>query len=89
MSLAPAFLLAHQPKHKQESTKPQKTRRFLREKGLLAHLENVDDLLKQALGLAEIVRLEIHGPEQELEQLRGPLAALNPRFFTLEYGFRR
>jgi quinol monooxygenase YgiN len=62
---------------------------YMNAKGLLVHLENVDDLLKQALGLAELVRLEIHGPEQELEQLRGPLAALNPRFFALEYGFRR
>ncbi len=33
--------------------------------GLLTHLSNVDDLLKQALTIAEIVRLEIHGPEDE------------------------
>ena len=57
--------------------------------GLLAHLENVDQLLQEALKIAEIVRLEVHGPEDELAKLRGPLAALNPQFFTLEYGFRR
>ena len=28
-------------------------------------------------------------PEQELAKMREPLAALNPRFYTLEYGFRR
>ena len=57
--------------------------------GLLAHLDNVDDLLKKALDIAEIVRLEIHGPEQELQKLYEPLAQFKPQFFILEYGFRR
>ncbi len=57
--------------------------------GLLAHLENVGPLLQQALQIAEITRLEIHGPAAELDKLRGPLAELNPQFFTLEYGFRK
>jgi len=62
---------------------------YVNAQALLTHLENVGDLLKQALELSELVRLEIHGPEQELEQLREPLAQLRPRFFKLEYGFRR
>ena len=57
--------------------------------GLLAHLENVDALLKEALTISEIARLEVHGPESELAKLRGPLAGLKPRFYSLEYGFRR
>ena len=57
--------------------------------GLLAHLENVGALLEEAFKIAEITRLEVHGPESELAKLREPLAALAPRFFTLEYGFRR
>jgi len=57
--------------------------------GALAHLENVGQLLDEALKMAELVRLEIHGPEEELAKLREPLAKLNPQFFTLEYGFRR
>jgi quinol monooxygenase YgiN len=57
--------------------------------GLLAHLENVGALLQDALKIAEIARLEVHGPEEELAKLRGPLGSLNPQFFTLEYGFRR
>lgn len=57
--------------------------------GLLTHLNNVDDLLQQALGMAELVRLEIHGPEQELKKLYVPLAQFNPQFFILEYGFHR
>lgn len=57
--------------------------------GLLAHLENVSDLLQQALEMAEIVRLEIHGPEEELQKLYQPLAQYNPRYFVLYCGFRR
>ncbi len=57
--------------------------------GLLAHLENVGLLLQEALKIAEIERLEIHGPEEELMKLRGPLAHLKPQFFTLTCGFRR
>ena len=57
--------------------------------GLLAHLDNVDDLLKKALDIAEIIHLEIHGPEEELQKLYEPLAKFKPQFFILEYGFRR
>jgi quinol monooxygenase YgiN len=56
--------------------------------GVLAHLQNVDALLKKALQISSIARLEVHGPAGELEQLRGPLGPLKPQFFTLEYGFR-
>lgn len=56
--------------------------------GLLAHLENVGALLEEALKIADITRLEVHGPEQELSKLRGPLSDLNPQFFTVEFGFR-
>ncbi len=57
--------------------------------GALAHLESVEPLLTEALKMSDLLRLEIHGPEQELAKLRGPLASLKPQFFTLEYGFRR
>lgn len=57
--------------------------------GVLAHLENVGSLLEEALKIAELTCFEIHGPEEELRKLRGPLAHLKPRFLTLEYGFRR
>lgn len=57
--------------------------------GLLAHLDNVGPLLEEALQIAEITRLEIHGPADELEKLREPLAKLQPQYFSLEYGFRR
>ncbi len=57
--------------------------------GLLAHLDNVGELLSEALKIAEITRLEVHGVEAELVKLREPLAGFNPRYFTLEYGIRR
>lgn len=57
--------------------------------GALAHLDNVGALLQEALEIADLTRLEIHGPEQELARMREPLANLNPQFFVLEYGFRR
>lgn len=52
--------------------------------GVLAHLDNVGDLLTAALKIAELTRLEIHGPADELEKLKEPLAGLNPAWFTLE-----
>jgi quinol monooxygenase YgiN len=56
---------------------------------LLSHLANVGSLLEKALKISELTRLEIHGTEEELEKLRGPLADFHPTYFTLEYGFRR
>jgi len=55
----------------------------------LVHLDNVGPLITEALKIAELSRFEIHGPEAEVAKLREPLAALNPTFFVLEYGFRR
>ena len=57
--------------------------------GLLAHLDNVGTLLGEAMKISDITRLEVHGPEEELAKLREPLAKLKPKFFVLEYGFRR
>ena len=56
---------------------------------LLFHLEHVDAILKEAAQIADLVRLELQGIPEELEKLRGPLAHLKPRYFELEYGFRR
>jgi hypothetical protein len=56
---------------------------------LLAHRENVAELLGQALKIAKIVRFEVHAPQAEIDKLRGPMASRNPQFFALEEGFRR
>jgi len=50
--------------------------------GLLAHLENVGALLAEALKIADLVRLEVHGPAAELDKLREPLAHLKPEWFV-------
>ena len=58
--------------------------------GLLAHLDNVGALLEEAFKIAEITRLEVHGPEVRAgRSFASRSRALNPQFFTLEYGFRR
>lgn len=56
--------------------------------GILTHLDNVGELLQQALEIADITRLEVHAPLEEIEILRAPLADLNPTYFALEVGFR-
>ncbi len=56
---------------------------------LLAHRENVGELLGQALKISKIIRFEVHAPAAEIEKLRGPMASRSPQFFTLEEGFRR
>lgn len=56
---------------------------------VLAHLQNVGELLGEALKIAKIVRLEVHAPASEIEKLKGPMASLSPQFFVLEEGIRR
>jgi hypothetical protein len=57
--------------------------------GLLAHLDNVGPELRQMLGLADLTRVEVHGPAAELDKLRGPLADLKPAWFTWLGGIKR
>jgi len=57
--------------------------------GVLAHLGNVDGLLKQALAIASLDKLEIHAPADAVAALQEPLKQLNPTYYTMESGFRR
>jgi quinol monooxygenase YgiN len=52
--------------------------------GLLAHLDNVGPALAQALTIADLTRIEVHGPAAQLEKLKKPLAHLKPDWFVLE-----
>jgi hypothetical protein len=52
--------------------------------GVLARLDNVGALLAEMLKIADLTRVELHGPASELEKLKGPLAHLNPAWFALE-----
>ena len=62
---------------------------YLGAEGLLEHAANVGSLFQEALTMADCTRLAVHGPEEELEKLRGPLAHFKPQLFTLKYSFRR
>lgn len=52
--------------------------------GLLAHLDHVGAMLAEALKMADLTRVEVHGPAGELEKLRKPLAHLNPVWFVAD-----
>lgn len=56
---------------------------YVNAEALLAHLENVGEMLAAAQKLAQLIRLEVHGPAAELEILKAPLAHLNPVWFVL------
>ena len=51
--------------------------------GLLHHLDNVGALLAHAMKIADLTRVEVHGPAAELEKLREPLAHLKPEWFEV------
>ena len=57
---------------------------YLDAEGILAHLDNVGGMLAEAFKIADLVRLELHGPRGELEKLKGPLAHLNPAYFVTD-----
>lgn len=59
---------------------------YIGAESILTHLDNVEDLLAQFLEMSELIRLEIHGPAEELEQLREPLAHLDPDFYEMDAG---
>ncbi len=56
--------------------------------GVLTHLNNVNALLQEALKIANLIQLEIHGPKAELDKLNKPLADLNPEYFISQGGIR-
>jgi len=54
--------------------------------GILAHLDNVGAMLAEAIKIADLTRIELHGPAEELEKLKEPLAHLKPTWFVLDVG---
>src|SRR5205823_876319 len=56
---------------------------YVNAEALLAHLENVGAMLEQALAMADLIRIEVHGPAAELAKLKEPLAHLKPAWFEL------
>jgi len=50
--------------------------------GFLEHLQNVDVPLKVAMEVADVVRVEVHGPVAEVEKLRAPLSNFPAVFWS-------
>ncbi|MDB6140078.1 MAG: hypothetical protein JWO94_3150 [Verrucomicrobiaceae bacterium] len=57
--------------------------------GVLAHLENVGGPLGEIMKISDLTRIEIHGPADELEKLKVPLADLKPAWFAIECRLQR
>ncbi len=57
--------------------------------GLLEHISSVNPILSEFLQIADVTRVELHGPAEELEKLKEPMAALNPTYFVHECGVLR
>ncbi len=56
---------------------------------ILAHLGNVGAHLEASGSLAEMIRLEMHGPADQLDKLRGPLADLPVEYFVQVTGVQK
>jgi hypothetical protein len=41
------------------------------------------------LTVADLTRVEVHGPSAELEKLKEPLAHLNPAWFTIQCSVKK
>lgn len=57
--------------------------------GLLEHLGRVNPILGEFLKIADVARVEVHGPARELEKLKDALADLNPAYFVHDCGVVR
>ncbi len=58
---------------------------YVNAEALLEHLDNIGEMLAATLKMAELIRLEVHGPAAQLEQLKEPLAHLNPVWFVIHW----
>ena len=57
---------------------------------LVSHLDNVSDLIQRLESISELSRLEVHGPQEEIDKLREwpAIKRLNPKYYVLQSGFR-
>jgi quinol monooxygenase YgiN len=56
---------------------------------VLAHLENVGAHIEASAAFSEMIKLEMHGPAEELDKLRGPLAELPVEYFVHVAGVQK
>ncbi len=57
--------------------------------GVKAHLDNCGTLLGELLKIADLTRIEVHGPAEELEKLKATFADFDPDYFICECGIGR
>jgi len=57
--------------------------------GVQSHLENCGALLEEFLKIADVRRVEIHGPAEALEKLKPVFEAFEPEYFTCACGSGR
>jgi hypothetical protein len=57
--------------------------------GVQAHLDNCGALLAEFLKIADLVRIEVHGPAEELEKLKSTFADFHPDYYTYACGIER
>lgn len=53
---------------------------------VMAHLENCGEALGKFVKIAQLFRIELLGPAQELDKLRPALADMKPDYFILDCG---
>ena len=56
---------------------------YVNAEALLAHLDNVSAMLAQALTMAELVRIEVHGPAAELDETKRAARPFETRLVQL------
>lgn len=57
--------------------------------GVQAHLENCGELLGEFLKIADVLRVELHGPADVLEELKPTFVDFNPDYYICECGIGR
>jgi quinol monooxygenase YgiN len=62
---------------------------YLNADGFLEHAANVRHIFEEAMTISDCTRLAIHGPEEELEKLKGPMEGIPLQYFSLTSSFRR
>lgn len=62
---------------------------YIGAEGVLAHLENVGGQIEASGSLSDMIKLEIHGPAEEIAKLREPLADLPVEFYEQITGIDR
>ena len=53
---------------------------------VMAHLGNCGPALGEFLGIAQLLRIEVHGPAGELEKLKEAFADFNPDYYVSDCG---